>query len=84
MITFLIFILFFGLTLSSIRCLRRYLNFYPILVGLSGDFGSVTSVVLTVTFRVVLFTFWYFNFDFFYWILVLFVGAMTILLSRGS
>jgi len=50
----------------------------------SGDFGPVVTIVLVVTFRVILFTFWYFNFEFFYWVLVLFVGAMGILLVSSS
>jgi len=50
----------------------------------SGDFRSVTCIVLVVTFSVITFTFWYFNFEFFYWVLVLFVGAMAVLIRSGS
>jgi len=58
--------------------------FYPMSLAAKGDFGTVTGIVLLVTFRVIVFTFWYFNFEFFYWVLVLFVGAMAVLLSSDS
>jgi len=70
--------------LFAFRCLRGHLAFYPISLAASGDFRSVTCIVLVVTFRVIVFTFWYFNFGFFYWVLVLFVGAMAVLLRSGS
>ena len=50
----------------------------------SGDFGPTVAIVLVVTFRVIVFTFWYFNFEFFYWVLVLFVGAIVVLLRSNS
>jgi len=82
--TFLVFIVFFGSILFALGCLRGHLAFYPISMAASGDFGSVTAIVLTVTFRVIVFTFWYFNFEFFYWVLVLFVGAMAVLVRSSS
>lgn len=82
--TFLTFIVFFGGILFVSACLRGYIVFYPMSLAASGDFGTVTSIVLLVTFRVIVFTFWYFNFEFFYWVLVLFVGAMAVLLSSSS
>ena len=84
MSTFLTFIVLFGRILLVSRCLRGGLVFYPISIAASGDFGPTTATVLVVTFRVILFTFWYFNFEFFYWVLVLFVGAMGILLVSSS
>ena len=48
------------------RCVGGHLSFYPISLTFSGDFGTVITIVLAVTFRVIVFTFWYFNFEFFY------------------
>lgn len=64
--------------------LRGHVAFYPMSLSASGDFGSVTGIVLLVTFRVIVFTFWYFDLEFFYWVLALFVGAMAVLLSSRS
>lgn len=82
--TFLTFIVFSGGVLLVSAYLRGHIAFYPMSLAASGDFRPVTSIVLLVTFRVIVFTFWYFNFDFFYWVLVLFVGAMAVLLTRSS
>jgi len=80
----LTFIVFFCGALFAFACLRAHVAFYPISLATSGDFSPVTGIVLLVTFRVIVFTFWYFNFEFFYWVLVLFVGAMAVLLSSSS
>jgi len=82
--TFLTFIVFFSGMLFAFTSLRGHIAFYPMSLAASGDFRSVAGIVLLVTFRVIVFTFWYFNFEFFYWVLVLFVGAMTVLLSSSS
>jgi len=55
--TFLTFIAFFGVILFVLACLRGYIVFYPMSLGAAGDFGTVTGIVLLVTFRVIVFTF---------------------------
>ena len=82
--TFLTFIVFFAGVLFASVSVRGHLAFYPMSLAASGDFRPVTSIVLVVTFRVIVFTFWYFNSEFFYWVLVLFVGAMIVLLGSSS